>query len=66
MKDILLVIAGGMIGWYLALNKEKETRTALTQVNKQVSDLSKQLVEEIEKNKTLNSIIEEETVETNA
>jgi len=66
MKDILLVIAGGMIGWYLALNKEKETRTALTQVNKQVTDLSRQLVEEIEKNKTLNSIIEEETVETNA
>jgi len=66
MKDILLVIAGGMIGWYLALNKEKETRTALTQVNKQVTDLSRQLVEEIEKNKTLNSIIEEETVETNS
>ena len=31
MKDILILIAGGYIGWWLALNKEQETKVEINE-----------------------------------
>ena len=34
MKELLLLIGGAYVGWYLALNKRKEVEQALAQAKK--------------------------------
>ena len=46
MREIIVAILGGYIGWYLALNKEAETRQALSQAKKELSKLRDELVEQ--------------------
>ena len=41
----MIAILGGYIGWYLALNKESETRQALIQAQKELTSLRDKLVE---------------------
>jgi|OM-RGC.v1.037958476 hypothetical protein len=50
MKDILLALLGGYIGWYLALNKEVETRKALTQAKLELSKLRDEIADKNETN----------------
>ncbi len=45
MKEILIAVLGGYVGWYLALNKEAETRQALTQAKLELSKLRDELVD---------------------
>ena len=43
MREILIAVLGGYVGWYLALNKEAETRQALTQAKQELSKLRDEL-----------------------
>jgi hypothetical protein len=45
MKDIIIAILGGYVGWYLALNKEAETRQALQQAKLELSKLRDELAD---------------------
>jgi ribosomal protein L9 len=68
MRDLLLVIGAGYIGWYLALNKRKEVEQALAKAKKEaknlaqeVGELSQELSAEIEDNNRLaQSIVTED------
>ena len=53
MRDIILLIGGGYIGWWLALNKEAETRKALNNAQSELSKVKDELVNQIEENKFL-------------
>lgn len=44
MREMLIAVLGGYVGWYLALNKEAETRKALQQAKKELSKLRDELV----------------------
>ena len=58
MKDILLLIGAGYLGWYLALNEKEATLNALKQAKKDALKLKNQLVEEAKKNEELNNILD--------
>lgn len=58
MKDILLLVAGGYIGWYLALNEKEATLSALEQAKKKAKELGKQLDAEIQTNDKLNTLLD--------
>ena len=43
MRDILLLVGGAYLGWYLALNKKKEVEQALLQAKKEAKELSNEV-----------------------
>ncbi len=45
MKELLLLIGGAYVGWYLALNKRKEVEQALAQAKKEAKELAKEVEE---------------------
>ena len=47
MNNILLVGLGGMIGYYLAINKRKQVESALNRAEAKARDLAKQLEAEL-------------------
>ena len=57
MKEILILIAGGYIGWWLALNKEQQTRKALTDTKIQLSNAKNEVVKKIKENDELKSVL---------
>lgn len=59
MRDILILIAGGYIGWWLALNKEQETRRALTDAKIQLSKAKQEVVKMVKENEEIKSVLEE-------
>jgi len=62
MKDILILIAGGYIGWWLALNKEQETRKALTDTKIQLSQAKQEVVKMVKENEQIKSVLEDKGV----
>jgi len=63
MRDILLCIGAGYIGWYLALNKRKEVEKALATAKaeaqnlaSEVGELTQELQAEIQDNERLSSL----------
>jgi len=58
MKDILLLVGAGYLGWYLALNEKEATLNALKQAKKEATKLKNQLLEEAKKNEELNNILD--------
>ena len=69
MRDILLVVGAGYIGWWLALNKRKEVEQALAQAKQEakglaneVKDLTDDLNAEIEDNDRLSELAVTEDV----
>lgn len=47
MNNILLVGLGGMIGYYLAVNKRKQVESALNRAEAKARELAKQLEAEL-------------------
>ena len=62
MRDLLMVVGGGLLGWYLAQNREKQTLKVIENLNKQVSQLSKELVTTVKESEYLNNVVHEETI----
>ena len=62
MKDILILIGGAYIGWWLALNKEAETRQALSNTKSQLDSAKEQVVKQIKENEELVAILEEKGI----
>lgn len=47
MNNILLIGLGGMIGYYLAINKRKQVESALNRAESKARELAKQLEAEL-------------------
>tara|TARA_R110000787_G_scaffold380_4_gene1434 strand:+ start:953 stop:1201 length:249 start_codon:yes stop_codon:yes gene_type:complete len=58
MKDILLLVGAGYIGWYLALNEKEATLQALAEAKKKAKELAGQLDAEIKTNDKLNTLLD--------
>ena len=58
MKDILLLVGAGYLGWYLALNEKEATLNALKQAKKEALKLKDELLVEAKKNEQLNQILD--------
>ena len=52
-NNLLFLLGGAYIGWYLALNKRKETEKALQDAQTELSNLTAQLETQLQKNKKL-------------
>ena len=64
MRDIIVLIAGGYIGWWLALNKEQETRKALTDAKIQLGLAKQEIVKQLKENEKIKSVLEDKGVFT--
>jgi len=60
MKEILLVVAGSYIGWWLALNKEQQTRQALVLAQSELNKAKNEIVNQIKENEALQDILGDE------
>ena len=59
MKEFMILLAGGFLGWYLALNKEAETRQALKDAKEDAKFLGNKLLKKAKENEDLNDLLEE-------
>ena len=50
MKTVVLLLGGGYIGWWLAMNKAKETRALLAQAELELDNIHRQVSEQINEN----------------
>lgn len=62
MKDIILLIAGGYVGWWLALNKEQETRRALAEAQIELGKAKNEIVKQLKENEEIKSVLEDKGV----
>jgi hypothetical protein len=58
MKDILLLITAGYVGWYLAINEKQATIDALEQAKIEIKKVKAELTDEIKTNDKLNTLLD--------
>jgi hypothetical protein len=56
LENIVFLGVGAMIGWYLALNKKKETEQALNLAQREASQLANELRDVVMENDRLASL----------
>lgn len=58
MRDLILLIGAGYVGWWLALNQEEETRRLLNQAKNEAIDLKNDLLEKARENEELKEMLD--------